>query len=66
MTSLYEKYCNGDSLTNEEVREGAKFFPRLANDLHTCGPTFKLAANEMRRIGNAFIEFNLARTRKKA
>lgn len=44
--TIYEKYLNGDKLSNEEVIYGAEFYRVLADTLIKCGPVFRLACKE--------------------
>ena len=50
MNKLYEKYCNGDSLTDEEVTEGEIFFRELAGMLYDAGLAFYITAKEANRV----------------
>ncbi len=58
---IYEKYINGDSLTDEEVKFGAKYYRDLADRLIKCGPTFVLAFKEANRIYMQMENFDQAR-----
>lgn len=55
--SIYDKYIQGDPITDKELTDGVEFFKRLTDDLDMLGPVFKLAANESRRIYHAFTDF---------
>ena len=61
MKQIYEKVCNGDSLTDEEVLKGMKFYRQLTNDLMKCGPVFALARNEANRTYMKLYDFAQAR-----
>lgn len=58
---IYEKYHNGDKLTDNEVIYGTVYFKRLAEQLNICGPVFKLAADEAQRIRHRLYEMSVAR-----
>lgn len=47
---IYEKVLNGDTLTDDEVRDGIAFHRHLCDDLQALGPVFALAAKESRRV----------------
>lgn len=49
-TKIYDKYINGDSLTDGEVLEGMHSFKRAANALVGLGGAFKLACDECNRV----------------
>lgn len=51
-SKIYEKYCDGDHLTNFKVLDGLKFFTDLATNLSLCGPVFRLAFLEANRIAD--------------
>lgn len=57
----YDKFRNGDSLSDDEVAEGIDFFGDLSEKLMRCGPAFSLAANEFCRVTIAFHQFQSAR-----
>ena len=60
-SDVYEKYCNGDNLTDSEVLDGMKFFSDLAAMLSISGPVFKLAFLEANRISERLIGMVTAR-----
>lgn len=62
---LYKKYCNGDSLTDEEVRVGEVFFRELADKLFDAGPAFEIMAKEASRVNQSFFSYRRAREEKK-
>lgn len=64
MTEIYEKFVNGDSLTDEELKVGSIFFHDLWVQLQQAGPVFKLAANEAGRVYYQFDSFIIARNEK--
>ena len=46
---IYEKYVNGDSLTDDEVLEGEKHFKILSDLLYQSGEAFAITAKEANR-----------------
>ena len=62
---IYQKFRNGDSLSDAEVNEGVDFFGKLAEDLSLCGPTFVLASNELMRVGRTLKDYQSARNENK-
>ena len=58
---IYEKYVNGDSLTDAEVSEGVEFYRDLDEKLSLCGPVFHLAAVEACRVYIGLKGFQTAR-----
>lgn len=61
---IYEKYLNGESLTNVEVNFGAAYFRDLADKLVKCGPAFSLAFKEANVVYMRLEDFQDARMRK--
>jgi len=61
---IYEKYSNGDSLTDEEVNFGVSFYKDLADRLISCGPTFWFAFKEANQVYMRLEDFQRARTQK--
>lgn len=61
MAEIYEKFVNGDSLSDEELKVGAIFFHDMWVQLKQAGPVFKLAANEANRVQSQFDSFIRAR-----
>jgi hypothetical protein len=59
--NIYEKYCNGDSLTDEEVIAGEKHFLQLASLLYYSGTAFVIAAKEVNRTYIGLKDFREAR-----
>lgn len=64
MAEIYEKYVNGDSLSDEELKVGSIFFHDLWVQLKQAGPVFKIAANEAGRVYCQFDSFIRARNEK--
>ena len=60
---IYQKYLDGDSLTNAEIDYGVEFFTDLADKLIQCGERFALAFHEARRMQTNFEGFQQARKR---
>jgi hypothetical protein len=61
---IYEKYSNGDSLTDEEVEFGVKFYKDLADKLISCGPVFWMSFKEANQVYMCLEDFQRARTQK--
>ena len=49
MKDIYEKYTDGDSLTDEEVLAGEKHFKQLSDLLYRSGMAFEITAKEANR-----------------
>jgi hypothetical protein len=49
---FYNKFVNGDPLTDYEVMRASMFFERLEKDLRQLGPVFKLSWDEVFRLKN--------------
>lgn len=58
---IYEKVLDGDTLTDDEVRDGIAFHRNLCDDLHSLGPIFALAAKESRRVYAVLLSYEAAR-----
>lgn len=58
---LYNKYVQGDKITDNQLKEGIPFWKDLADRLHKTGPVFKLCANEAGRIYRGLSDFAHAR-----
>lgn len=58
---IYEKFTNGDPLTDRELSEGIKHFTKTEQLLTEAGPVFKLAASEARRVVNGLESFQFHR-----
>jgi hypothetical protein len=65
MHVIYEKYVNGEPLTDKELEIGAAFFRDLAHMNSQAGPVFKLAASEANRVATALEGFIDARKRNR-
>lgn len=61
---VYEKYCNGDKISDAELEEALEFFGRLERDLRALGPVFHLAANEALRVKQGLQGFSDARAQR--
>lgn len=61
---LYRKYCNGEPLTDEEVKLGEEFFRELSSKLFEAGPAFEIVAKEAARINQGFYGYRRAREEK--
>lgn len=58
---VYEKYCNGDPISDSELAEALEFFNNIERDLRALGPVFQLAANEALRVKQGLQGFSSAR-----
>lgn len=62
---IYNKYLNGDSLTDDELVVGIKHFTELEALCRRAGPVFRLPAYEAYRVHAALSAFQRARKEKK-
>lgn len=62
--TIYEKVCNGDNITDDELDVGIRHFRDLTQLLIVSGPVFKLATNEAARVYQSLEGFKKARTSK--
>ena len=62
---MYEKYVNGDPLTDQEISSGIDFFGDLTWKLDQLGPVFKLSANESRDVLYSLEAYRDARANHK-
>ena len=62
--TVYEKYCNGDKLTDAELELGIAHFGLLSEMLFASGIVFKLAAAEAGRVEQMLSSFKHAREDK--
>lgn len=58
---VYEKFSNGDAITDEELAMAIQFYGPLQESLLALGPVFKLASLEALRIYTALRAFDWAR-----
>lgn len=58
---IYEVVCNGDSVTDEQIKIGIDHYNKLSDLLSVSGPVFKLAANEAQRVAYSLQGFKNAR-----
>ena len=58
---VYEKYRNGDTLTDADLEFGINHFKALAHLAEESGPVFRLAANEARSTYLQLESFQTAR-----
>lgn len=63
--TIYEKYLNGDPLSDYELTAARDFHKKLTDDLGKLGPAFALSAKESNRIYLAMQDFINARDRTK-
>ncbi len=59
--SIYEKFRNGDPLTEYELHQGYAFFEKLSNELAKAGPVFLLAHREAVRVALGLNDYWIAR-----
>lgn len=64
MRIVYDKFNNGEPLTDQDLDEGIEFFRQLAHNLSSLGPVFRLSANEARRVHCSLLAFRAARQEK--
>lgn len=62
--TVYTKFCNGDSLTDNELDVGINHFKPLADMLFRSGPVFRLAAQEANRVAMRLEDYKRERSRK--
>jgi hypothetical protein len=60
--TLYDKYMEGDHITDQELKEGLVFYNDLSRSLFRCGPTFRLAAAEANRVYEGLRAVTVARS----
>lgn len=58
---IYQKVCDGDHLTYEQLEFGAKHFGTIGAQLMVSGPTFSLAAVECIRVSDKLASYVEAR-----
>jgi len=61
---IYEKFINGDPLTNDDIAIGISGFDTLASIARQAGPAFSLTAREATRVVIALEDFEASRKRK--
>lgn len=61
---IYDKYINGDSISNDELEFGIRHFQTLANYLHSLGERFHLVWKDTYTVLNGLIDYQTARKRK--
>lgn len=62
--TIYDKYRNGGSISNEELEFGIKHFQILANSLDSLGERFHLAWKDIYEVLNGLLDYQIARKRK--
>ncbi len=50
LRALYQAYCDGDCLLQEEVLAGEKHYRELSALLYASGPAFSIPAKEANRV----------------
>lgn len=61
MKNIYERYCNGDPLSDKEVLEGELFYRKLSEDLYDAGIAFHITAKEANRIYLGLRDYRISR-----
>ena len=61
---IYEKYRNGDDVSDEELKFGIKEFGKLADGLSELGAVFALPWKEIWYIKNGLEDMQKARRKK--
>lgn len=61
---IYDKYRNGDPLSDTELDVGIEHFRKMSQLLAATGPAFLLATGECYRVLNTLEGYKLARTSK--
>lgn len=61
---IYDKFRNGDPLTDKELEVGIEHFDQMAKLLNQSGPVFKLAAQESHRVMDGLASYQRARKQK--
>lgn len=59
--SIYEKYADGDKLTNPEVVKAVRDFKTAADALVVLGPHFRMAFQEANTMYLRFYDMAVAR-----
>jgi len=60
---IYDKFIQGDPLTDDELAHGIQHFSTLDKLLGESGPIFELASNEACRVYHRLREYQDARKR---
>ena len=58
---IYEKYLDGDPISNKELLEAIPVFDSMARQLRQFGPVFKLAARELDSVLRGLEDYRMAR-----
>ena len=62
--TIYNKFRDGDSLTDTDLEIGIKHFSEMGELLIKSGPVFRLAAQEALRTAGRLSDFQRARKQK--
>lgn len=62
--SIYEKFSNGSSMSDDELTYGIQIFKQLSVLLYEVGPEFRLAAVEANRVCMALQSFEFNRKQR--
>lgn len=59
--TVYNKFCTGDSLTDDDLDVGINHFRPLSDMLFRSGPVFRLAAQEAGRVASRLEDYKQSR-----
>lgn len=62
--TIYEKFCNGDAISDAELEIGIDHFSHMAELLMKSGPVFKLPAKEAMMVADRLQQYRDARGRR--
>jgi len=62
---IYNKYLNGDYITDQELENGIVFFHDLQLKLFSLGKTFRLPAKEANDVFITFCGYKISRNKYK-
>lgn len=62
--TVYDKFRDGDSLTDKELDIGIGHFRPMGEMLLRSGPAFRLAAQEALRVADRMEDYKTERNRK--
>ena len=64
ISSIYENFCKGNPLSDDEIRVAIPYFKDIADKLVRCGPVFRLAFEEANRVYMTMDDFRRNRRMK--
>lgn len=62
--TVYKKYVNGDSFTDQEIVQGIQHFTQMEQDLRNMGREFKFAADAIMHARQGLEGFLRARNER--